>query len=137
MLFRQSKEFLTKPTTMTLYPASDLGRNATEILENRFARLREPTKYIDSYRTGNGRHLALTRQTKLDVYVWLECAPPNIDGVCVRNSKFPGRPYSPNQPRSSNVSNASKNLGIGNEAYYVRCETLGSFERLMEWYALA
>ena len=52
--------------------ASALAGQAEALLNGKFARLREPTKYIASFRTVSGRHLALTRQVKNDIYIWAE-----------------------------------------------------------------
>ena len=114
--------------------ASPLATQAEAILLKQFARLREPTKYIAVFRTRTGRHIALTRQTKNDIYIWAECGPQTMDGILVKNRDFPGQPYSTNQPRSSNLSNASKTLGVGNSAYYLKCDTLGAIERFAQWY---
>jgi len=115
-------------------PASELATKAESLLNAQFAKLREPTKYIATYRTTSGRHLALTRQTKNDLYVWAEMCPEAMDGVNVKNRDFHGQPYSENQPRSSNLNNASKRLGLGNQAYYLKCDTLGALERFITWY---
>lgn len=114
--------------------ASILATQAETVLSKHFARLREPTKYIACFRTKTGRHIALTRQTKNDIYIWALCRPETMDGISTKNSKFPGQPYSENQPRSSNLSNASSQLGGGNKAYYLKCETLGALERFARWY---
>lgn len=114
--------------------ASTLAAQAEAILSQQFAQLREPTKYIASFRTKTGKHIALTRQTKNDIYIWASCRPETMDGISVKNTKFPGQPYSENQPRSSNLSTASSQLGIGNQAYYLKCNTLGSLERFAQWY---
>ncbi len=115
-------------------PASELATLAESVLLKQFARLREPTKYIATFRTNAGRHMALTRQTKNDIYVWTECHVTDIDGVAIKNRDFPGLPYSSGQPRSSNLTNASSRLGVGNQAYYLRCDTLGALERFARWY---
>jgi len=114
--------------------ASPLAAQAEAILSKQFAQLRVPTKYIASFRTKAGKHIALTRQTKNDIYIWASCQPEMMDGISVKNSKFPGLPYSENQPRSSNLSTASSQLGIGNQAFYLKCDTLGALERFAKWY---
>jgi hypothetical protein len=115
-------------------PASELASQAEAVLLTRFARLRNPTKYIATFRTQSERHIALTRQTKDDIYIWAENCPAGMSGIEIRNSKFPGQPYSAGQPRSSNLSNASKRLGVGNVAYYLKCETVTAMERFIAWY---
>ena len=115
-------------------PASPLATQAEAILLKQFARLQEPTKYIAAFRTKTDRHIALTRQTKNDIYIWAECSPETMDGIAVKNRDFPGQPYSINQPRSSNLSIGSKNLGVGNSVYYIKCDSLGAMERFAQWY---
>lgn len=114
--------------------ASILAAQAETILCQQFARLREPTKYIASFRTKTGKHIALTRQTKNDIYIWVSCWPETMDDITVKNTRFPGLPYSENQPRSSNLSTASSQLGIGNQAYYLKFDTLGTLQRFAQWY---
>jgi hypothetical protein len=115
--------------------ASPLGAQAEDLLARRFARHRPATKYIACFRAGRGRHIALTRQTKNDIYVWVERDPGAIEGVSIKNRDRPGQPYAPGQPRSSNLTNASERLGVAREAYYLKCDTLGALERLVDWYA--
>ena len=114
--------------------ASTLAAQAEVILNQQFAKLREPTKYIASFKTKTGKHIALTRQTKNDIYIWASCRPAEMDGISVKNSKFPGQPYSENQPRISNLNTASSQLGYGNQAYYLKCDTLSALERFAQWY---
>lgn len=114
--------------------ASPLSAQAEAILNKQFAQLRNSTKYIASFRTKTGKHIALTRQTKNDIYIWASCQLETMDGISVKNLKFPGQPYLENQPRSSNLNTASSQLGIGNQAYYFKCETLGALERFSQWY---
>lgn len=114
--------------------ASELASKAESLLKLQFAKLREPTKYIAAFRTANGRHLALTRQNTNDLCIWAELCPEAMDGVTVKNRDFPGQPYSETQPRSSNLNNASKRLGMGNQVYYLKCDTLGALERFITWY---
>jgi hypothetical protein len=114
--------------------ASPLATSAEAYLSGKYSRLREPTKYIATFVTGTGRHLALTRQAKGLIHVWIEQAPSHIEGCALKNAKRPGQPYSPDQPRSSNLTTASKRLGLGNQAFYVECATPASFQRLVDWY---
>jgi hypothetical protein len=116
------------------HPSSPLAAQAEAILIRQFARLREPTKYIASFRTVTGRHLALTRQVKNDIYIWAEAFNSDLDGVSLKNRDYPGCAYSAEQPRSSNLTIASSQLGDGNQAYYIKCKTLGALERFASWY---
>jgi hypothetical protein len=115
-------------------PASALAEQAEALLHGKFARLREPTKYIASFRSGSGRHLALTRQVKNDIYIWAEGFNESLNGVSIKNREFPGLPYLPEQPRSSNLTAASSRLGLGNLSFYIKCDTLGALDRFASWY---
>ena len=115
-------------------PASPLASQAEALLNKQFAPLREPSKYIATFRTAKGRHLGLTRSAKDDIFVWTECHEAAMPGVTVRNVKFPGQPYAADQVRSSNITTQSNRLGLGNRAYYLKCESLGTLERLARWY---
>lgn len=115
-------------------PASALAAQAEVLLNKQFARLREPTKYIATFRTASGRHLGLTRQAKNNIYIWTERCTDLMDDISVKNRDFPGQPYVANQPRSSNLTNASNRLGVGNQVYYLKCDTLGALERFARWY---
>jgi hypothetical protein len=124
----------TKAPKNMVQEATPLASSAEAHLSAKYSRLREPTKYIATFITASGRHLALTRQAKGLIHVWVEQAPAHIDGCTLKNLKNPGQPYSPEQPRSSNLTTASKRLGLGNQAFYVECATLASFLRLVDWY---
>lgn len=114
---------------------TELASQAESILNNRFARLRQPTKYIATFRTRTGRHLALNRTARGDIYVWAEEYPVPMPGISIKNREVPGQPYSNEQPRSSNLNIASSRLGLGNKAFYLKCETTGALERFAQWYA--
>ena len=120
-------------TTMT-HPSSPLAAQAEAILNRQFSKLKEPTKYIASFRTSSGRHLALTRQVKNDIYIWAEAFNSSLAGLSLKNRDFPGCAYSAEQPRSSNLTTASSQLGVGNQAYYIKCETVGALEQFALWY---
>lgn len=117
---------------MTIATTS-LSSQAEELLCKHFARVKEPTKYAAFFRTVGGRHLALTRQRGNDIYIWAECSPEDMEGVVLKNRDHPGQPYSPAQPRASSIKKSPR-LGIGNQAYYLKCETLGAVERFTCWY---
>jgi len=101
-------------------PASSLAAQAEALLSRQFARLCEPSKYIATFRTAEGRHLGLTRSAKDDIFVWIECHDAAMPGVTVRNVKFPGQPYAAEQVRSSNITTQSNRIGVGNRAYYLK-----------------
>ena len=116
--------------------SSGLVADAEAILGNHFARLKEPGEKIATFRTANGRHLALSRDLKTAIKVWVEGFPEaGMPGVMIDNTKYPGRPYDSAQTRSSNINFASSRLAIGQEVYYLHVETLEALERLATWYS--
>jgi hypothetical protein len=116
--------------------ASGLITDTEAILDNHFARLKEPGEKIATFRTAKGRHLALSRDLKTSIKVWVEGFPKEgMPGVTIENSKYPGRPYGIAQTRSSNINFAGSRLAIGHEVYYLNVETLATLERLANWYS--
>lgn len=116
--------------------ASGSVADAEAILGNRFARLKKAGEKIATFRTANGRHIALSRELKTSIKVWVEGFPgEGMRGVTVDNSKNPGHPYGSAQTRSSNINFAGSRLAIGHEVYYLHVETLGALERLATWYS--
>ncbi len=115
---------------------SGLVANAESILGNYFSRLKKPGEKIATFRTPNGRHLALSRELKNSIKVWVEGFPEEgMSGVRIDNGKNPGRPYDISQSRSSNINFTGSRLAIGHEVYYLNVETLGALERLATWYS--
>jgi hypothetical protein len=114
--------------------ATPITTAAEQFLSTRHSRVKAATKYLAVFASHTGKHIALTRQTKDAVYVWLEQGPTAMDGIAIKNRARPGLSYSADQPRNSNLKDASCRLGIGNRAFYIKCETLIAFERLIEWY---
>ena len=117
-------------------PVSPLTDQADELLSTLYARLREPNVKMATFRTRNGRQMVLIRQARNDIFIWVECHEPSLGGVHINNQKHPGQPYSPEQPRAA-IGTHCKNLGVGNEAYYLKCDTLGALERFARWYDTA
>ena len=117
-------------------PASPLAQQAEAILKKQLTLLREPNKYISLFQTGSGRHMALERQRKNDIYVWAEVFSDSMEGIEIKNQKVPGQPYSAEQPRNSNVTPASARLGVARRAYYLKCDTPSALERLVHWYSV-
>lgn len=111
-----------------------LADQAEKLLAATFARLGDPTKKLAAFRTPSGRQLALQLERKGDIYVWAECFDGQIEGVAINNSKRPGMPYAADQARGSGVNSRCSRLQVGNVAYSLRCDTLGSLERFARWY---
>lgn len=115
--------------------ATPLASQAEALLAKNFARLREATAKTAIFCTIDGSHLALTRTAVNDIYLWAERSPESMEGVMVKNRDYPGLPYSPDQPRAHSINRSSDKLGFGNQAYYLKCETLGALERFIGWYS--
>ena len=113
-----------------------LAEQAESFLAGEFARLRDATSKMAAFRTKSGRHFALARERKEEIFVWLEEYDGSIKGVTVNNQKRPGMPYAPDQGRSSSLSTQCSRMAIGKPAWYLRCSTLGALERLAKWYAI-
>lgn len=97
--------------------ATPLASQAEALLAKNFARLREATAKTAIFCTIDGCHLALTRTAVNDIYIWAERSAEGMEGVTVKNRTYPGRPYSPDQPRANSINNSSDKLGVGNQAY--------------------
>ena len=118
---------------MTTTPASTLAHQAQELLGSLYAPLQAPTVKLAAFRTKNGRQLALMRVPKDAIYIWAECHDAALSGVDINNQKRPGQAYSPDQARPA-IGSQCKNLGVGNRAYYLKCDSLGALERFARWY---
>lgn len=94
------------------------------------------TQYIASFKTPKGREIAVQRGRTEAYYVWVQRYDTPIAGITIRNTKYPGMPYSKDQPRNSNLNakNAPK-LMVGNKAWYLEVESLGALKKLIAWYA--
>lgn len=103
----------------------------------RFARLREPTKKLAAFRTVKGRQIALERERRNDIFVWIERYEARVEGVEIRNLQCPGQTYAADQSRSTAVNSQCANLAVGRQAFYLRCATIGALERLVNWYTNA
>lgn len=90
---------------------------------------------IASYRTKNGREMAIQKKNRTGVYIWFEKHNPDIPDIEVKNQKYPGMPYSTRHTRSSalNATNAPK-LKIGNKAWYLRFTTPEALDSFLDWY---
>jgi hypothetical protein len=114
-----------------------------EILTSRFPRYakpgEEPSKngYAAGFQLPNGRQIAVNTKGS-EAMVWIErCDPlPPIDGVLVRNDKFPGQPYGESQPRKSSLNDSvAPRLKVGNAVYCLNITSEQAFLRLLSWYS--
>lgn len=106
---------------------------AEEFLERRL-RLVHQVKYTSKFRTNRGRHLMLNRRVGF-IGVFMERDPmcAGLPGVRLNvHKRCPGH-YDAKMPRASSVKQDDR-LGLQQEAFYVRCDSLGALERLVNWY---
>jgi hypothetical protein len=94
------------------------------------------TQYIARYNSRSGREIALERDRTEAFFVWLQKYDISIEGVKIKNEKFPGQPYGWKQPRNSNLNdkNAPK-LKVGNKVWYLEIENLEALKKVISWYA--
>ena len=108
---------------------------ARELLKRAFPFTEMTTKYIARYNTQSGKELALERERTDALYIWLQKYDADIEGVSIRNEKFPGQPYDRKQTRNSNLNDKNtQKLKLGNKAWYVKVENLSALEALIGWY---
>jgi hypothetical protein len=104
------------------------------LLASRFARLRPATRKLASFRAAKGWNVELALERSGDIFIWAEAWAGGIEGVEINNAKRPGQPYAPDQLRSSAVNSQCANHAVGNQAWYLRCSTIGALERFADWY---
>ena len=110
--------------------------DAREALKTAFPFTEVTTQYVACYRTKTGKEIVLERNREDAFYIWLQKYDTEIEGVVVRNQKFPNQPYARKQPRNSNLNDKnSPKLKVGNKVWYVKVENLSSLNRLIDWYA--
>lgn len=102
-------------------------RVAERRLEERFDRTKEATQKLAGFVTSNGRQIALQRERKTALYLWVEVRPPPIVGVTIER-------YPPSKSRGSHHKANVPSLAEGNEAWKVVLQDLGALATLMDWY---
>jgi hypothetical protein len=114
----------------------NISEHAQKILKNAFPFTESTTQYIARFATKAGKELAIERERTEAIYLWLQKYDQNIDGVEIKNSKSPGQAYERNQTRNSNLNEKNTpKLKLGNRAYYLKVESLGAFEKVIDWYS--
>lgn len=88
-----------------------------------------PSQYIAAFLTPAGRAIAVERQRE-QVQLWLESAPPPLDGVAIK------REYAAGESRNSNL-NAGRGarLATGHAAVLVTVASELALDALIAWYA--
>ncbi|MFT5760419.1 MAG: hypothetical protein ACI9LM_005205 [Alteromonadaceae bacterium] len=96
------------------------------------------TKYIAKYNTKSGKEIAIERDRSEAFYVWLQKfdTTAGIEGIKIKNEKFPGQPYDRKQTRNSNLNeNNSPKLKLGQKVWYLEIENIEALKKLISWYA--
>jgi hypothetical protein len=119
------------------YPMSETSyseaRAAEEFLASRLRHMPNGLHYTSKFDTARGRRLILNRQIGF-IGLFMEVNPESagIPGVALQTKRSPGH-YLPTTPRAGSVGRDER-LGLGRHAYYVRCESLGALQQLVQWY---
>lgn len=117
-------------------PSTPQAAIAESILKSRLRAMKDDVQYTGKYETGRGRRLMLKRQVQF-IGLFAECFPGEgaIAGVSLnRHHSTPGH-YAPGDPRASSIASDPR-LGLGQEAFYVRCDTPTALEQFVDWYEL-
>ena len=94
------------------------------------------TQYIARYTTKSGKQIAMERERSESFFVWLQKYDVDIDGITIKNEKYPGQPYDRKQPRNSNLNDkTAENLKPGNKVWYLEIESIDALKRLIDWYS--
>lgn len=113
-----------------------LANQAQNKLKLKFPFTEVSTQYIAKYETKAGRELALERDRSDAIFLWLQKYDQDINGVTVKNEKYPGKPYEANQSRNSNLNEKnSPKLKPGKRVYYLEIDNLVAFEKVIDWYS--
>jgi hypothetical protein len=114
----------------------NISEHAHKVLKNAFPFTETNTQYIARFATKSGKELALERERTESIFIWLQKYDQNIDGVEIKNSKFPGQAYERNQSRNSNLNEKNTpKLKLGNKAFYLKVESMEAFEKVIDWYS--
>ena len=108
---------------------------AETLLKAPFKFTAKPTKYIAGFSTSTSLQLALERNRKGNVYLWVEKHNPGLPGVKIKNAEYLGKPYKAGQPRNSNLNgkNAPR-LRVDRKAWYLEFSDFPSFKAFSDWY---
>ena len=90
---------------------NELTRVAESLLDSQF-RLTARTKYISVYRTADGKELALNRQSKTAVRLWVARHDAPVRGVV-------GRLYEAGKARASSLESNTTTLNDRHPAWYL------------------
>lgn len=116
-------------------PATPIAARAESILGTKLRLVNESIQYTGKYDTARGRRLMLKRQVNF-IGLFAEKYPGNgaIEGVSLNVHKQTPGHYGPSDPRARSIA-ADAKLGLGREAYYIRCDSEVALEKFIEWYS--
>jgi len=95
--------------------------------------VREVNK-VSGFEFESGRELALIRENKEKVSVYVSIAPQNMHGVKI------DREYTPTDlksGRNADVEAVSRSLGFSHTAYSLHVQSEEAFHKLLNWYQYA
>lgn len=116
-------------------PATPVAARAEAILRDKLRVVKDSIQYTGKYETGRGRRLMLKRQVNF-IGLFAEKYPGNgaIEGVSLNVHKQTPGHYGASDPRAGSIARDPR-LGLGCEAYYVRCESEVALGRFVDWYS--
>ena len=97
-------------------------------------RVDQPVK-LAVFETDRGRQLAVDLKRPQRIHLWSEAAPPQLEGMEVRNVKSPQRPYAEDQRRHTGLRHTR--LARGHQAWYLRFDDVHAAARFLAWYDAA
>ncbi len=93
-------------------------------------------QYIAKYSTKRGKEIALERERTGAIYIWLQKYDTELDGVRVKNEKYPNQPYDRKQSRNSNLNEKNTpTLKPGNKVWYLEIRDIDALKLVINWYA--
>lgn len=91
--------------------------------------------HILVYKTKSGKEIALEPDRTEAYYVWIQRFDTIIEGIQIKNVKYPGQPYDRKQSRNSNLNEKnSPKLKLGNKVWYLEVDNLDALIKLIAWY---
>jgi hypothetical protein len=113
-----------------------ITNQAHKILKEKFPFTEVSTQYIAKFESKSGRELALEKERIEGVFLWLQKYNQSIEGVQIKNQKFPGQPYESKQSRNSNLNEKNTpKLKVGRKAFYLQIDNLDALKKVVDWYA--
>lgn len=103
------------------------AKNAIDYLDDRYPNTYTSTKHIASFKTSQGRELALDPKAKTPV-IFCDAEPPVELKLPIKKA------YSEDDTRNHHLSTHAKSMMVGKKAYSIIVSTLDDLEKLCDWY---